>query len=156
MVVEPAPGIFQFTVFAAGCDRVQLAGDFTEWHRRAIPMSRQADGWWRVCVPVPPGERTFSYLLDGARWQPDYAACGVQRNPFGGWVSCLWVPSPSIKIVGVVPANSGSRPKFKLATSDSPTRVPGRTAVGPRQTVGRGDRRLRFPELVVGVEHRLH
>jgi hypothetical protein len=42
-------------------------------------------------MPLTPGDHDFSYLVNGSHWLADYAATGVKRNGFGGWVSQVHV-----------------------------------------------------------------
>jgi hypothetical protein len=43
---------------------------------------------------VPDGDHSFSYLVDGQYWMPDYAANGLHRNEYGRWTSNLCVETP--------------------------------------------------------------
>lgn len=90
-------GQLAFQIYLPHAERVELVGDFTGWERSAIPMRRgQGDehGWWKTDCRVPEGDHTFSYLVDGRYWMPDYAANGVHRNEFGHWTSNLSVQPP--------------------------------------------------------------
>lgn len=84
---------FTFRVYLPEASRVELVGSFTAWRTRAIRMEREDTGWWSVTVEVPVGDHDFSYLVDDSVWMADYAASGVKRNPFGGWVSQIHVPA---------------------------------------------------------------
>lgn len=89
-------GSVQFQVYLPHAERVELVGDFTGWERRPVPMRRgdgDERGWWRANCRVPRGDHSFSYLVDGRYWMPDYAASGVRRNEFGQWTSNLSVNS---------------------------------------------------------------
>lgn len=61
---------------------VQIAGEFTGWQGR--PMERQQDGSWETSVDLEPA-RTYEYryLLDGERWENDWAADRYVPNEFG-------------------------------------------------------------------------
>ena len=52
-------------------DRVALAGSFNGWDPGSIPMSRGADGRWRVTVELSGGVTQYKFVLDGERWIPD-------------------------------------------------------------------------------------
>lgn len=87
-------GRMEFQVYLPHAERVELVGDFTDWEKRALPMRRgdgDQRGWWRAACRVPDGDHSFSYLVDGRYWMPDYAANGVHRNEYGQWTSNLTV-----------------------------------------------------------------
>jgi 1,4-alpha-glucan branching enzyme len=85
-----------FRVFLPGARSVQVVGTFTGWRRSPIDMQRDADGWWSATLSLSPGDHDFSYLVDGCAWIADYAASGVKRNGFGGFVSQLHVHEPVV------------------------------------------------------------
>ena len=61
---------------------VELMGDFTDWQGRA--MRRYRDGTWRITLDLEPDrELRFRYLVDGARWENDWAADRYVPNGFG-------------------------------------------------------------------------
>jgi len=62
-----------------------LCGDFNDWSRTATPLKRRKDGSLAVTVTLA-GDRTyrFRYLLDGERWENDWAADDYVANEFGG------------------------------------------------------------------------
>ncbi len=80
----------------AGC--VQILGDFTGWQGSPIAMRPCSGGWWEAEAKVPPGDHLFSYLVDGERWLPDYAAHGIRANQYGGWVSQLSIQRGGLAI----------------------------------------------------------
>lgn len=60
-----------------------LAGDFTEWQKRAIPMKSSGNGVWTASVNLTPGEHSYLFIVDG-EWCDD-PECSVRiANPFGG------------------------------------------------------------------------
>lgn len=83
---------FVFRVYLPQASEVQLVGSFTNWRDRGVAMTREDTGWWTAAVPLPEGDHDFCYLVNGSTWLADYAASGVKRNSFGGWVSQLHVP----------------------------------------------------------------
>ena len=96
MVIDrtESTGCMAFQVYLPHAQRVELVGDFTGWEHRAIPMHRgegDDNGWWKTDCRVPAGDHSFSYLVDGRYWMPDYAAHGVHRNEYGQWTSNLTV-----------------------------------------------------------------
>jgi 1,4-alpha-glucan branching enzyme len=68
----------------AAADAAQLCGDFNGWSTTATPMARRRDGSFRVTVALDAeGSYRFRYLLDGQRWENDWAADGYVPNGFG-------------------------------------------------------------------------
>jgi 1,4-alpha-glucan branching enzyme len=55
---------------------VAVAGSFNEWSASAHPLVREgSDGIWALVVPLPPGEHTFVFVIDGSEWiSPPFAA----------------------------------------------------------------------------------
>ena len=82
-----------FRVYLPHAEAVELVGGFSGWRASPIPMMRENSGWWFARLELPPGDHDFSYLVDGSTWLPDYAASGVRRNGYGGWVSQVAVPA---------------------------------------------------------------
>ncbi len=116
MINIETDGRVRFTLFRPGAHRVVVAGSFTDWDRSPWAMQRSGEGWWWARIGLAPGEYLFSYLIDGGTWLADYAAFGFQRNPFGGWVSCLVVvDSPrSRRELGGHPTGAGPRALSRL------------------------------------------
>jgi 1,4-alpha-glucan branching enzyme len=101
MVTFESDGSLTFRVYLPNADTVALVADFTEWQRRAVPLTRESPdpdhenaGWWTANVKACDGDHAFSYLVDEQWWLPDYAAHGVRRNEQGSWTSLLFVPPP--------------------------------------------------------------
>ena len=61
-----------------------LIGEFNEWDTTATPMKQLKDGSFSATVSLP-AERPyrFRYLLDGERWENDWAADDYQPNAYG-------------------------------------------------------------------------
>jgi hypothetical protein len=68
---------------AADAERISVVGEFG-WSTVANPMERGEDGFVaRLSLPI--GRFAgFGYLLDGWRWQNDWAADAYVDNEFGG------------------------------------------------------------------------
>ena len=61
-----------------------LYGDFTDWEKAPKLMRRKNEGGFTVKVTLPAGNSyRFRYLLDGGRWENDWAADAYAPNPFG-------------------------------------------------------------------------
>lgn len=92
MVICDSGASHTFRVYLPEAQSVELVGTFTAWRSQAIAMRREDTGWWAASVDLPSGDHDFSYLVNGSAWLADYAASGVRRNGFGGWVSQVHVP----------------------------------------------------------------
>ena len=69
---------------------VKLAGDFTDWDRGAITMSKGGrSGEWTASIRVTPGEHQYRFLLDG-NWYTD-PTTEHANNSFGSENSILRV-----------------------------------------------------------------
>jgi 1,4-alpha-glucan branching enzyme len=94
MVILETDARHTFRVYLPEAEGIELVGSFTDWRTRPVRMTREHTGWWSVSLgptALPPGDHDFSYLVNGTQWLADYAASGVKRNGFGGWVSQIHV-----------------------------------------------------------------
>lgn len=78
---------------AVGGEVVHLVGDFTGWE--GIPMKRHDDGWRATIDLAPGGTYEYRYLIDGERWENDWAADRYIRNAFGHENSVVDTPAVS-------------------------------------------------------------
>ena len=63
---------------------VALCGEFNEWDCTKHPMKRRKDGSFSLAVSLKPGtEYRYRYLLDGEKWENDWAADRYVPNTFG-------------------------------------------------------------------------
>ena len=61
-----------------------LLGEFNEWNRESHQMKQLKDGSFSLTVSLPAGQDyRFRYLLDGDRWENDWAADDYLPNQFG-------------------------------------------------------------------------
>jgi 1,4-alpha-glucan branching enzyme len=84
---DPGWGIVRITfeLPASGARTVNLCGDFNDWSPVAHPMTRLDDGRFRLTLELATGRRwRFRYLLDGDRWENDWAADDYEPNIYGG------------------------------------------------------------------------
>ena len=91
--------VYTFRVYLPDAGQVQLVGSFTEWRAKAVEMTQEGNGWWSTEAEMTPGDHDFAYLVNGGTWMADYAASGVKRNGFGGWVSQIHVPDEPVVTV---------------------------------------------------------
>ena len=60
-----------------GAQDVRIVGDFNFWdtHDDAYKMTRKKDGEWSISLDLEKGmEYQFRYLIDGKKWENDWAA----------------------------------------------------------------------------------
>lgn len=63
---------------------VSLCGEFNHWSPATHPMSPRKDGRFSTTISLEAGKTyRFRYLLDGERWENDWAADGYVPNTFG-------------------------------------------------------------------------
>lgn len=70
------------------CREVRIAGDFTDWDKGAIMMTKSGKtGEWMASVRVMQGEHQYRFLLDG-NWYTD-PSTEHAMTPFGSENSVL-------------------------------------------------------------------
>lgn len=68
---------------AQGAKTVTIAGDFNSWSSTETALKKAKDGSFSVKIPLETGkEYQFRYLLDGTRWENDWAADKYIPAPF--------------------------------------------------------------------------
>ncbi len=83
MIEKAAQKKENFSYSAPEANSVLLAGDFTEWDKKAIRMRKFKDGTWKATVLLEPGTHEYRFMVDG-EWRND-ENCPVRRpNIFGG------------------------------------------------------------------------
>jgi hypothetical protein len=81
---------------AVGAHSAHVCGEFNDWSTTADPMNRLDDGGFELVRAVPVGRRwRFRYLLDGNRWENDWAADDYMSNAFGDHDSVVDLQTPS-------------------------------------------------------------
>jgi 1,4-alpha-glucan branching enzyme len=75
-----------FTVHPqVGARTAAVCGEWNDWSAGADVMHRDAEGGFSLTVGLDAGRAyRFRYLLDGQRWDNDWAADAYQPNDFGG------------------------------------------------------------------------
>lgn len=67
-----------------GAREACVVGEFNGWSTTANPMQQDGEGFVAT-ISLPRGRRyRFRYLLDGQRWENDWAAHAYVPNEFGG------------------------------------------------------------------------
>ena len=76
-----------FTLTTAGAGpvrKVYLVGDFNNWNRTAKPMKKLKNGTFSTTINLERDrEYQFRYLVDGQRWENDWAADKYVPNEYG-------------------------------------------------------------------------
>lgn len=63
---------------------IDLCGEFNQWEPGSHSMKKLKDGSFSLTVVLDAGhEYRFRYLLDGERWENDWAADGYLANNYG-------------------------------------------------------------------------
>jgi len=58
-----------------GAKQVALAGEFNNWDATSHLLKKQKDGSYKATVELPVGgEYQYRYVIDGAKWENDWAA----------------------------------------------------------------------------------
>ncbi len=61
-----------------------LCGDFNDWNQTSHPMKRRKDGSFTLPISLKPGRQyRYRFLLDGERWENDWAAESYAPNSLG-------------------------------------------------------------------------
>lgn len=68
-----------FSIAAPQAKVVTLVGDFNQWDPSVHPMTRKADGFWTIQVPLHHGHHRYQFLVDGVPTL-DPLAQGIVRN----------------------------------------------------------------------------
>ncbi len=74
------PQTFRF--HAPKATKVLLAGDFTEWQKKALAMQKGQDGFWTITVDLPLGKYGYLFMVDG-QWCEDPECSMRVPNPYG-------------------------------------------------------------------------
>jgi hypothetical protein len=68
-----------------GARRAAVCGEWNAWSRESHVMAPDHEGGFALTVVLEPGRAyRFRYLLDGERWENDWAADAYVPNAFGG------------------------------------------------------------------------
>jgi 1,4-alpha-glucan branching enzyme len=104
-----------------GAKAACVVGEFNDWSTTAHPMEPDGDGFMTT-ITLPPGRTyRFRYLLDGERWENDWAAHAYVPNEFGGDDSLLDLTSatPDTASSGNSPAKPANRRRRARASEDA-------------------------------------
>jgi hypothetical protein len=107
-------------------DEATVVGDFNDWSTTATTMARVGETF-SATVTLPAGRRyQFKYLLNGERWENDWAADEYVANRHGGEDSVVdltdttarngWCQAPTVTRHRA-PATATTRPVRPITTS---------------------------------------
>jgi hypothetical protein len=90
-VAAPLAGMTRLVLRDSRAQRVDVAGDFTNWN--PIAAKRASDGLWYVDLRIPPGQYRYAFRVDGSTWKvPEGVA--VSKDDFGGQSAWLTISGP--------------------------------------------------------------
>jgi len=90
---------------AAAAAAVSVCGDFNDWSPTSHQLTRTDNGSFQATLELPAGRRwRFRYLLDGQRWENDWAADDYLPNVHGGDDSVVDLTDTSALPLAPVPA----------------------------------------------------
>ena len=114
-----------------GARTAAVCGEWNDWSADADVMDRDLEGGFSLTVGLDAGRAyRFRYLLDGQRWDNDWAADAYVRNGFGGDDSVVDLTA----LAGAVPAAARRTSAKKAAPAQTAkkaapaTKRAGRTA----------------------------
>lgn len=68
---------------AAGAENIWIVGDFNSWSSTDTPMKKKKDGSFSAKIVLETGkEYQFRYLIDGKKWENDWAADKYVPAPY--------------------------------------------------------------------------
>ncbi len=89
-VEQPRPGEWIFSYADPAAQSVFVVGSFNDWNTGANPLSKNDAGVWTATVPMPPGEMTYKFIVDG-QWKTDPANPRLVEDGEGGSNSAVTV-----------------------------------------------------------------
>src|SRR5437764_6825488 len=117
---------------AVQADRANLCGEFNDWSQSADAMERKPDGGFTLTKQLASGRAyRFRYLLDGQRWENDWAADNYVPNEYGGDDSVVDLtgvvdgPPPVKKAPGAKKAMGAGKAPAKKAAAKKATGAAG-------------------------------
>ena len=118
-----------------GAQTAAVCGDWNDWSADADVMRRDAAGGFSLTVDLDAGRTyRFRYLLDGQRWDNDWAADAYVPNSFGGDDSVVDLTA----LAEPVPPAAKKAPAKKEAVKKAPTGTPPEPAASRPSTAPQG------------------
>jgi hypothetical protein len=69
---------FTFVIAYPEAQRVELAGDFTNWQPRRL--KKRSGGIWAIKLDLEPGRYEYNFIINDDRWVPDPRAAEYVRS----------------------------------------------------------------------------
>src|SRR3954468_22550808 len=125
---------------AVNAQRANLCGEFNDWDNDAHPMQRRDDGGFTVTLQLEPGRSyRFRYLLDGERWENDWAADDYVPNEYGGDDSLVdlthvdGLEPPPVKKAAAKKAGAGTKKAPAKKAAAGTKKAPAEKAAGTKK-----------------------
>lgn len=83
----------RFSIDVSGAKSVYVTGSFNDWSLDDSCRLKEADGQWRVEIPLKPGLYKYQFIVDGV-WKEDPDNPRRERNSFGDINSLVEVKAP--------------------------------------------------------------
>jgi len=129
---------------AAAAASVSVCGDFNDWSPTSHQLTRTDNGSFQATLELQAGRRwRFRYLLDGQRWENDWAADDYLPNGHGGDDSVVDLTDTSALPLTPAPAaDAADRTDIAdpAAAAGVPAEAGSATSVTPRKSAAAGAR----------------
>ena len=114
-----------------GAQAAAVCGEWNDWSAGADVMRRDAEGGFSVTVDLQAGRAyRFRYLLDGQRWDNDWAADAYLPNSFGGDDSVVDLTA----LAEAAPSAAQKTPAKKAASAQAPKKAAAAAAKPAKKT----------------------
>ena len=91
LLASPARAeLHAFELDAPAAQAVYLAGEMTNWDQGKLPMSKGADGKWRLSVDLEAGQWVYKFVVDG-QWIADPGTTDHDVDGRGGQHSFVFI-----------------------------------------------------------------
>src|SRR5664280_2038763 len=129
---------------AVAAAAVSVCGDFNDWSPTSHQLTRTDNGSFQATLELQAGRRwRFRYLLDGQRWENDWAADDYLPNVHGGDDSVVDLTDTSALPLAPVPAADAAG-RTDIAGTPAAAGVPAEagsaTSATPRKSAAAGAR----------------
>jgi hypothetical protein len=103
---------------AVSAATVSVCGEFNGWQGQTHSLDRLSDGRFRTEIALPAGEKVrFRYLLDGQRWENDWAADDYVPNGLGSDDSVVDLTNPNgLPVLALAATASGGSTGVGIST----------------------------------------
>ena len=99
---------------APNAKSVQVIGEFNNWDMRTAPAMKASKSEYSATLELNSGTYQFRYLIDGLRWENDFAADNYVSSPFAGINNSVLVLPASVAAGG---GKRGRKPAAEKAAA---------------------------------------